>query len=108
MIRIVKDVFVRSLDRNDGIVCPVAFIPGTASYGVKSSVDDNGRIAEITLEMTIPRHSRLMRDSLVITVILDDGTRRVIGTEDLPARFEFKEEAVIRATCKWQTSAYGY
>lgn len=102
MIKIVKEVFAKSLDINDGFLRSVQFVPGTASYSVKRSVDDNGRMAEVTLEMTIPRYSRLLRDNLMVVVLLDDGTRRRLGTKDLPVRFEFKEDAVIRATCKWQ------
>lgn len=105
MIRIVKEVLVKSLDHNDGFMHRVRMVPGTASYSVKTTVKDNGTLEERTVEFVIPAYVRVLRGNLVITVCFDDGKRCVLGTKDLPARFEFKEDGAIKATCKWQTVA---
>lgn len=101
MIRLVKEVFVKSLDLDEEFARPVRFVPGTASYSSKTKVEDGGSLKEVVLELTIPSYGKVLKGNVVVFVHLDDDTVRRVGTKDLPARFEFEDSGQIRAICKW-------
>ena len=89
MIKIITDILITDLDNAAGVWKFVPIVPASGTYKSESSAGGSGRLAKITL------------DCKVTHVIFDDGTKAVVGTNDLPATLDIKESDIIQISCKW-------
>lgn len=101
MIKIITDILITDLDNAAGVWKFVPIVPASGTYKSESSAGGSGRLAKITLECKVTHVIPEMRRNVSLQVSFDDGTKAVVGTNDLPATLDIKESDIIQISCKW-------
>ena len=101
MIKIITDILITDLDNAAGVWKALPMVPASGTYKSESSAGGSGRLAKITLDCKVTHVIPEMKRNISLQVAFDDGTKAIIGTNDLPATLDIKESDIIQITCKW-------
>ncbi len=101
MIKIITDILIKDLDNTAGVWKFRPIVPASGTYKSESSAGVSGRLAKITLDCKVTHVIPEMKRNVSLQVIFDDGTKAIIGTNDLPATLDIKESDIIQISCKW-------
>lgn len=101
MIKIITDILITDLDNTAGVWKLLPIVPASGTYKSESSAGGSGRLAKITLDCKVTHVIPEMKRNVSLQVTFDDGTKAIIGTNDLPATLDIKESDIIQISCKW-------
>ena len=101
MIKIITDILITDLDNAPGVWKSLPIVPASGTYKSESSAGESGRLAKITLDCKVTHVIPEMKRNVSLQVTFDDGTKAIIGTNDLPATLDIKESDIIQISCKW-------
>ncbi len=103
MIKIIDQVFIRSLDVRNAEFVPLAFVPASAVAEITRSNDDGGDICTVSLSAVVPFRPVILRDNLAVRIFWDSRRRSFdFGTVDLPVRFDVSEGDKIEISAKYK------
>lgn len=101
MIKTIADILISDLDNQAGVWKTVPMIPASGTYQSESSAGGSGRLAKVTLDFKASRIIPEMKRNVSLQVNFDDGTKAIVGTNELPATLVIKTSDVIQISCKW-------
>ena len=104
MIKIVKDIWVHPIEEEPWDWAKLEIIPASARLRTEVKEEDVGRVKTYHLTATLLRHHDEIDRNLKIRVDFDEGVE-FFGSDDLPVRFDYKEENSLEISCKYKTSA---
>ena len=101
MIRIVKQIFVRSLDtEGDWLLLPL--VPTTATLDMGHTPEEAGDLTSYQLEATLRFCPDTARHNLCVKVVFDDDSSATFGTEDLPVKLEITQAETTVIECDYE------
>ncbi len=101
MIRIVKQIFVRSLD-TEGEWQLLPLVPTTATLDIEHTPEDAGDLTSYQLEATLRFCPDTARHNLCVKVVFDDNSSATFGTEDLPVKLEITQAETTVIECDYE------
>lgn len=101
MIKNITDILITDLDNHAGVWKHIPMIPASGTYQSESSPGGSGRLSKITLDFKVFRIIPEMKRNVSLQINFDDGTKAIVGTNELPATLVIKTSDVIRISCKW-------
>lgn len=104
MKKIVNKILFTNLDNNRGVWYEVPMIPASASWSCESTQESAGRLLTTKLSFRMANDVPGIDGNISMVVYFDDGSKVLIGTNDLPARLDVTYEDIIKCSCTWKTS----
>lgn len=103
MIKVITNILITDLDNNAGVWKSVPMIPASGTYKSESNPGGSGRLAKITLDFKVTHVIPELKRNVSLQVSFDDGSKAIVGTDDLPAALDIKTSDTIQISCKWST-----
>lgn len=104
MIRIIDRIEVSSLDNPEVQEAALPLVPASASLESEDTAESDGLLRTVTLSAVLSAPVRALKDRLKVKVCYCDGGVDVLGTEDLPLRFDVKIGNQVKISVKYKTA----
>ncbi len=102
MIRTVSNIWVHPIEEDSWDWTKLDIVPASARLKTEEKNEDVGRIKIYHLTATLLRRVDEIDRNLKIRVDFDEGVQ-FFGSDELPVRFEVKEENSLEISCKFNT-----
>lgn len=102
MKKIISKILYCDLDNEPGVWYYAPMIPASATYSSESEKKSSGRIRTVKLNFKIYSRFTSANRNLSLMVEFDDGSREIVGTNDLPANLTITYNDYLEASCKWE------
>lgn len=103
MIKIIRDVLIKSFDNATDEWDRLEIIPATAKLTTETIKNETGFVKTYNLTATIRHVKPVLYDNVKVMVLYDKGCAS-FGTIDLPVNFEVQQDNIIAITAKYSTS----
>lgn len=102
MKKIISRILFNDLDNTPGIWYNAPMIPASGSFSSESEKKGPGRLRTVKLSFKIYTRFAAADRNLSLVVEFDDGSREIIGTNDIPATLTITDKGYLEASCKWE------
>lgn len=102
MIKIVKSANIIRLGEPFNItILPI--VPASATYKETDETTASGILRTIEFSCRLKKRVDGLGCNLRLWINFDNGSTKIIGTEDLPVRLKVEDDSLVKISCKYKT-----
>lgn len=102
MKKIISRILFSDLDNTPGIWYNVPMIPASGTFSSESEKKGPGRLRTVKLSFKLYSKPEGIDRNISLVVEFDDGSREIVGTNDIPAALTITNKGYLEASCKWE------